>query len=59
MFHFLNVTDEFHNFVDCFIVSTFVQGDRVRVSSTTSVQGDRGKAPGVPHQVNVKYSNNL
>jgi hypothetical protein len=28
-------------------MSTFVQGDR-EISQTTSIQGDRGKAPTVP-----------
>ena len=49
----------FITFVDWYIVSTSVQGERVQVSPDTSLQGDRGKAPVVPQQVNVKYSNNL
>ena len=49
----------FITFIDWFIVSTSVQGDHGRKSLATYLQGDRGKAPIVPQQVNVKYSNNL
>ena len=58
-FIFLMLQVNFLTFIDWFIVSTSVQSDRGRKSPDTSLQGDRGKAPIVPHQVNVKYSNNL
>ena len=58
-FIFLMLQVNFITFIDWFIVSTSVQGDRGRKSPDTSLQGDRGKAPAVPQQVNVKYSNNL
>jgi hypothetical protein len=46
-------------FIDLFIVSTFVQGDHGRKSPDTSLKGNCGKAPVVPHQVNVIFSKKL